>query len=268
MDEVSRPRAERRRADGVALLGYAGLGVTAMGTEPGDWMARVIRGHNLPLEQSLGVIADAVRRKLPPLLTQAGFPSHNVVVTAFLRGQARLYSIDLARPSGPAGFLFRFTRYVTSRETRFGHVAPRVALAGSGASVLMRSRAWARKLVHLVKVHDAGRLSANAVAAQFARLNHDVHSKDSSVGPRCIVACRLREGGGTHHFFDGLNVDSGSKLPTIVVGIDINDLVSVTMPFMRKSFGAARRGETGALDKNAINAELASTPHEPDDQIE
>ena len=40
--------------DGTALLGYAGLGATALGTEPGDWMARVLRGRNHPLEQSLG----------------------------------------------------------------------------------------------------------------------------------------------------------------------------------------------------------------------
>lgn len=39
--------------DAVAILGYAGLGATALGTEPADWMSNVLRGQNLPLEQSL-----------------------------------------------------------------------------------------------------------------------------------------------------------------------------------------------------------------------
>jgi hypothetical protein len=46
--------------DGVATLGYAGLGATALGTEPADWMSAVLRGRNLPLEQSLGILAEAI----------------------------------------------------------------------------------------------------------------------------------------------------------------------------------------------------------------
>ena len=46
------PAAPRRRkeaprpdtTDGVALLKYAGLGATAEGTKPGDWMAPVLHG--------------------------------------------------------------------------------------------------------------------------------------------------------------------------------------------------------------------------------
>ncbi len=39
--------------DGIAILGYTGLGATVKGTEPADWMSAVLRGRNLPLEQSL-----------------------------------------------------------------------------------------------------------------------------------------------------------------------------------------------------------------------
>src|SRR5882724_2286642 len=135
--------------DGVALLGYAGLGSTALGTEPGDWMGRVLRGRKLPLETSLEVIAEAVRHHLPQhleSLRSAGTPSHNVIVTAFLRGEPRLYSIDLARAPSRAKYLFRFTRFVTGKQTKFGHIAPRVAVGGSGAVHLMSDRRWAREL--------------------------------------------------------------------------------------------------------------------------
>ena len=68
--------------DGVAILGYAGLGATALGTEPSDWMSAVLRGRNLPLEQSLGVLAEAMKKQLPRHIVRMpvdGRPAHNVV---------------------------------------------------------------------------------------------------------------------------------------------------------------------------------------------
>lgn len=62
------PRDDARKVmflettDGVAILGYAGLGATALGTEPADWMSAVLRGRNLPLEQCLGALAEAMKR--------------------------------------------------------------------------------------------------------------------------------------------------------------------------------------------------------------
>jgi hypothetical protein len=65
--------------DGQAILAYAGLGATARGTEPADWMSSVLRGRNWPLEHSLRALAEALKREVPPhlagLRTQAG-PSH------------------------------------------------------------------------------------------------------------------------------------------------------------------------------------------------
>jgi hypothetical protein len=45
--------------DGVALLGYAGLGATAMRTQPSDWTNAVLRGPNAPMENALGHLADS-----------------------------------------------------------------------------------------------------------------------------------------------------------------------------------------------------------------
>src|SRR5215469_9746122 len=51
--------------DGTAMLGYAGMGMTAGGNEPSDWMSRVLRGWKLSLEQTLGVLAAGMSRRLP-----------------------------------------------------------------------------------------------------------------------------------------------------------------------------------------------------------
>src|SRR6476646_4016573 len=98
------PRDDARKVmelgatDGLALLGYAGLGATALGTEPGDWMVNVLRGRNLPLEQSLAVLADAIKAKFPSHLmkVRGAPPVHNVVATTFIGDEVRLYTIDLA----------------------------------------------------------------------------------------------------------------------------------------------------------------------------
>ncbi|MCI0429740.1 MAG: hypothetical protein L0210_04245 [Rhodospirillales bacterium] len=81
--------------DGAAILGYAGLGATAGATEPSDWMERVLRGRNLPLEDSLRVLAGVMQRELPPHLI--GIPSHHVIVPAFVGEEPRLYTIDLEK---------------------------------------------------------------------------------------------------------------------------------------------------------------------------
>jgi hypothetical protein len=89
--------------DGVAILGYAGLGATAFGTEPADWMSAILRGRNLTLEQSLGVLAKAMEKQLPRHmlhLPRDGGPAHNVIVPAFLGNEARLYILPTGRNYG------------------------------------------------------------------------------------------------------------------------------------------------------------------------
>lgn len=79
--------------DGVAILGYSGLGETALGTEPADWMSAVLRGRPLSLEHSLGALADAIKKQIPPHLV--GLPkraplAHSVIAPGICgwRGEA------------------------------------------------------------------------------------------------------------------------------------------------------------------------------------
>jgi len=104
--------------DGVAILGYAGLGATALGTEPADWMSGVLRGRNLPLEQSLGVLAEAMKKQFPRhmvMMPGNAAPAHNLMVTAFLRNEPRLYTIDLAFAPDRKNYQFRYTRHVVNK---------------------------------------------------------------------------------------------------------------------------------------------------------
>lgn len=83
--------------DGIALLGYAGLGATESGTEPSEWMSSVLRGRGgLTLEQALGFLSNAAKSELPRYLTGIAGGAHHIVIPAFLKGEgARHYSIDM-----------------------------------------------------------------------------------------------------------------------------------------------------------------------------
>jgi hypothetical protein len=116
--------------DGVAILGYAGLGATAVGTEPANWMSAVLRGRKLSLEQSLGVLAEAMKKHLPRHMVRMPRnqrPAHSVIVPAFVGNEARLYTIDLALTADRKEYTFRYTRLKATSGR-----PPRLAIGGSG----------------------------------------------------------------------------------------------------------------------------------------
>jgi hypothetical protein len=247
------------------LLGYAGLGATGIGMEPSDWMARVLRGRNLPLEQSLGVLTDAVNLRLPEHLDRLHptlGSSHHILVPAIHNGEPKLFTIELVRIRGSNGYAFRYTRQV-AREVPGGYTTPRFAVGGLGAPHLLRDKRWARDLLRLIKAHDAGRIKPQTVASAFARLNHRVSKIERTVGKRCIVVWRLPNGGGAHECFDGDDREPNFPLlPTIANGMEVSVLIAAVMPHMMPRIGEVRK-----VDEAAVFAVLAKLPVTPDDRL-
>lgn len=265
--------------DGTAILGYAGLGATVRGTEPADWMMAVLRGRNLPLERSLGVLAEAMKKQLPRHMIRMpvdGRVAHNVIVTAFLGTEPRLYTIDLFFASDRKSYQFRYTRHEFNKTPTAPPRTPRVMIGGSGAPYLMEDPKWVRSLLRLVRANDRGKVSPGTVADHLATLNNDVRlaMTDESVGPRCIVAWRFRKGGvqnggGAHRFYTGLKRDAFSpRLPSIGIGMDWGAVVGVLSPHMAKTAEAMLAGEPAPeWDMDEINAALDRLPDEPDENL-
>lgn len=261
--------------DGVGLLGYAGLGATASGTEPSEWICAVLRSRNLLFERSLDVIAKAMKEQFPPHLiglSQRAGNSHAMLVSAFVGSEARLYGIGMNVPAESGSHEFVYTRWV--RQPR--NAPPRLAAAGSGASYLIGNRKWMRNLLRLVKAHDSGKLADEVVAEHLAALNFETHRSISNgtVGPASIVACRhrkggVRNGGGKHWCFTGIQRDANtSMLPTIAGGTDLRALIGAIMPEFTKSMLGWHKGEPPKeLDKDEINAALARLPDKPDESL-
>lgn len=265
--------------DGVAMLGYAGLGATAGGTEPADWMSAVLRGRNLPLEQSLGELSSALQRQFPRHL--AALPvqfgaAHSILVPAFLNDEPRVYSIDLAFAPDRQSYSFRYTRHVVGPVPSDPPRTPRIGVAGSGTSFLLRDKRWIRELLKLVRACDRNRIAPHVVADHLALINSRVSqgTLDNSVGPRSIVVWRhrkgsARKGGGAHQFYNGVEREGDSAaLPTIVNGMDLQALIRTTMPFMMAQMSSLKAGgQAPEMDRDAINSALAKLPDKPDETL-
>jgi len=265
--------------DGVALLGYAGLGLTARETEPSDWMSGVLRGRNFPMEQSLRVLAKAAKAQLPRHMIQIpgkGWLSHNIVVTSFVCEKANFYTIDLSISPNRDKFPFRHTRHVSD----IGKT-PRLSVAGSGGALLAsefqaENKKWIRELLCIIRAHDRGQVSPHAVSDNLAKLNHEVHQSmvDQTVGPNCIVAWRNKKsgahnGGGAHQFYTGTTRDKDNpSLPSIGCGIDISALAEITAPITIELFERLRSGESNSeLDTGKLDTEVARLKTEPDEKL-
>ena len=264
--------------DGVAILAYAGLGSTARGTEPSDWMSAVLRGRNWTLEQSLDTLANALKREMPShlngLRVQAG-TSHNVLISAFVNNEPRVYTIDLALSPDRQRSTFRCTRWIVSTKD-LPPRTPNFGLAGSGTVVLARDTSWRRHVLGLVNAYDRHRITAKTVADALAAVNHRVSLAlaDGTVGPKCIVAWRNRrtgvhKDGGGHQAFTGTARDQDThSLPTISNGMDTHAILAALMPHSRKHLAALLAGNADAqLDTDAANADLAQLPETPDEKL-
>jgi hypothetical protein len=262
--------------DGMAILGYAGLGATEAGTEPSDWMSRVLRGRNLPLEQSLAVLAEALKKQFPQHLLRIGGtapPAHIVCISSFLEKEPRYYTIDLVFAADRRNCALRYTRQVVKKPGLTNPKTPRIGVAGSGKQYLARGdiKKWMRPLLRIVKAHKHRQVSAHTVADHLASLNNEVHLGDKSVGHRCLVAWRHRkgsagDGGGDFQFYTGTTRDDSSMdVPIIAHGMDILAIARASM--MEQIEAMVTGNSPPQVDDHEINARLARLPDKPDELL-
>lgn len=249
--------------DGVAILGYAGLGKTAAGTEPSEWMSAVLRGRNHRLEDYLAVLGQALQRELPR--HTLGLPNfaHHILAIAYVDREARLYTIGMVKQAGSAQF--RWTRHIQRHNK-----SPRFGLAGSGAPVLVADKSWMRPLTRLVRAHDTERVDHMPVAAYLAQLNARVSGQisDRSVGHECIVACRHRDGGGGHWCYANGSLGGNATPPTILRGTDMKAFCEILMGPTQELFARMWAGEVDPKpDEKAMNEQIALLPRTPDEKL-
>jgi hypothetical protein len=273
--------------DGVALLGYAGLGATSAATEPSAWMSNVLRGGHGTVEEALKELANAARRQLPPHLDR--FPPsmryHAIVAPAIVDGEPRIYTIDVALAPDRKKVKARYERHTRTAPNGW-IMTPRFFLAGSGLTVLHRDLTmWARPLMSLLKAHDRELVSPDTVADRFWELISHAHSEttDDSVGPDAIVAWRYgpSAGGGRvsgHRFYtEAGRQASGPAIPSIANGMDVRALGDRGLGEIMRVLGSIEVDpSTGRPDLEAVferidfddlNHRTEALPEAPDERL-
>lgn len=264
--------------DGRGLLGYAGLGATAIGNEPGEWMARVLRGRRLPFEQCLGVLAGAIQREIPQHIFGrggAGIPGHVVLVPAIVQSSVRVYAIQVTQGPNRHPKLV-FTRIADATKDGRSLIPPRFVLAGSGAAALAKRRDWARPLLRLINAFDHGKVGPTVVASALATIcrTSAAETCDGSVSEACTVIWRAVPGG--HHiggnahvtFENEGNLGVMASLPSVANGIDLGALIGAIMPLMQERLERLSAGLEDAPDADERLSEAVKVlPSHPDERL-
>ncbi|WP_460807923.1 hypothetical protein [Nocardioides salsibiostraticola] len=177
-------------SDGVVMLGYAGLGLTAGGTQPSSWMCNVLRGRNLSVEGCLFALAHEMQQHLRPHVASRW--NQIVAAPAIVDGECRSYVIGLS-DNGRVAFQRLHVRGLGRRD-RLARVSPRAVYTGTGGGWLSKQRSrrvMLRELYSLAGKHDLGKASHFVVADRLAIFNSLASEKEpATVGPTCYVLWR------------------------------------------------------------------------------
>ncbi len=205
-------------SDGVAILGYAGLGETPDGEQPSEWMSNLLYGFDMSMRDALWKLTHGVREQLGAHVI--GQWNHLVLVPAFVDGECRVYSIGLSKLGQVAYHQLRIQD--PPYPAHLPPAPPRVIYTGSGgawfANQQVKSR-WVRELCSLAKKHDQRRVSDNTVADRLAALNLLVSHSVPTVSPHCFVVWLRRPGSKSpnpgHQNYEGTNRVEARSFPSI-----------------------------------------------------
>jgi hypothetical protein len=219
-------------SDGVAIVGYAGLGATRAGNEPSAWINAAFRNQNGTVEQCITALAAASAAELPRHLDQfpSDYPRRQLIVAVCLvDGKPTMYTIGIGKKVGDAQFLAEIAKPMLPSGR-----AARIVAVGSGAEILSADRRWIRPLLRLVTAVDHGRITPQQVSKQLAQINVMVSERTTTVGPRSIVALRISPSGGSHDGYTGdQHDDSSPQVPQLLQGFDIGAFAQALMTNIR-----------------------------------
>lgn len=265
-------------SDGVAILGYAGLGATSEGTQPSTWMANVLRGRNVPLEHALSFLATAAKSQLPPHLThinsQTG-PFHAIVAAAIVAGEPRIYTIRLQVSDDRRALGFEFNRELQRKPGSNYRFTPRFVATGSGALAIPAPSTDLDLLKKLIHRAERRQQRPQTVASFMARMNQKASKlvADKTVGKRCMVAWHIHRNGdeqesGLVAFNGTLRERRSYKIQTIQRGTDINALISLVWDHLNDQYRSAGNNWKGVrIDEEKFNESTRLLPRDPDENL-
>lgn len=183
---------------------------------------------------------------------------------------ARFYSIENVYDRSTRSLQYQFANY--EQTALPSSPAARFGMAGTGDLYLAGKKdSWRRDLRSLLKAHDRGKVSADAVADRLAALSFEAPQNVSdTVGPRSIVVWRPRPDrrraceGGAHRSYTGTarDVDIAS-IPSIMTGRDMTAISHALKNYVRTlPSGGLSLGDAEAQEMLRLIARLPTHPDE------
>jgi hypothetical protein len=259
--------AEFQGDDGVAVIAYAGLGETAAGMQPSQWITNVLRGYKpIAIEQGLTVLAEATFKNLAPNLLdlpQKTGRSHAFLIAAHINKKPQLFTIEVELNAEGSLVHTRHTRWLNSRG-----VPHRIAIAGSGAAFLLKESRLLRNVLTAIRAADAGKASHQEVSELFEAVNARVAANVNSVSAACIVLWRIiGEGGGAHRWFPPAE-GAPEFIPSVAGGMPAHEIISAILPTMQEHLHKLMRGEQSEIDPKKMQALINHISDTPDSSLE
>lgn len=248
--------------DGSAIFGYAGLGQTAGGTEPSEWMLRCLRNLAMPVETAVYMIYEAMAKRLAPHLKGIAWSNseaeHCVLVLAIVNRKPRQYFLSVKRRvDGTVEPTYRRLHYDKLR-------TPPVLMFAGGSGAHMVSR---REALKVARAHADGRVSDLALARYFASVIARVHLEVASVGRRSVGLTRPAVGGGMPFAFDGTENDvAGANIPQLSRGLNMSALAESMLARWREVHAQLQRPppSAGSVAMQEYLAKTAAAVDFPD----
>lgn len=261
---------------GFALMAYAGVG-RVRDTQVSRWVYRTLVGKGLTLEDAMVLVADAAQRRLAPFAPRVR-GGHFFIASAIRPGAHCLYAIDVAKTSA------RPRERIEAR----GRNHSQFAVTGSGAPIATEfERSRLVRISRLVRRHNMGKLSAEAIAFEFAALNIAVSSRMRSMTPpnqtvsaESVVAVinrrprRMDAGDLRQWCFDANGTpaaDPVERIPEVSRGIPLSDIVDAMGEVLRQGQWREMTQATHSERFAAMNAEttaaISGVSAKPDEQF-
>ena len=268
--------------DGIAMIGYAGLGATARKNQPSEWVSNVLRGRkNIGLEEMLHVIAKAMKKEFPPhigKIPDVQSRRHHFIISAFLNDQPRIYTIDMVYIDG--AYHFRNVHHTIGGILTPLQITVPFCLAGSGAGAL-QNMYWKRHILRFIEAYHRKKVHGQTVAKELAKIAYESHrrTKDGSVGPDCLVMWTsskrsLHKGEANYMFFSHGENTYNTSIPTIDNGMDMMALgkvgYDVVVPYHEAVLSSKEKGEEQPNFDNMLKKlkeAVSRLPSKPDEKL-
>ncbi|MBT8413956.1 MAG: hypothetical protein KJO30_06440 [Boseongicola sp.] len=259
-------------SDGELLVGYAGIGLTPLGSQPSHWIASSFRGTKPAVNDAMYHLRNLALQEFPKHLRRVKrveHRRHEFIASGFKDGRPVVYILRIFEMNGEFQALLNIAQ-MHHRDAKVGTTIPFVMTGSAVSSIKVLNENTLREVLRYARYYNRSKVSSEVVARCFFQIGSAIYNdcKDGSISPNFLVMWQNNKtgrhlGGGGAFEFDrsGTITPLDGSIPTIAGGMDINAIHKALFPILEDLGNADEAAESRR------NAALASIPTTPDSKF-